>query len=96
VIRSGLHRTLFHKYAAYCAGLVSIALLVSGLTSSYFAYRETRALIEDLQREKVRGAAQQIEQFARTIESQLTAASWRGPAASSSICRNSSSSCFGC
>jgi len=74
VIRSGLHQTLFHKYAAYCAGLVSIALLVSGLTSSYFAYRETRALIEDLQREKVRGAAQQIEQFARTIESQLTAA----------------------
>ncbi|MEO8186698.1 MAG: cache domain-containing protein [Burkholderiaceae bacterium] len=74
MIRSGPRWTLFQKYAAYCAGLVSVALLVSGLTGSYFAYRETRALVEEVQREKARAAAQQIEQFAQTIESQLKAA----------------------
>ena len=73
MIRSGLHWTLFQKYAAYCAGLVSVALLVSGLTGSYFAYRETRALVEEVQREKVRSAALEIEGFAQTIESKLKA-----------------------
>ena len=74
MIRSGLHWTLFQKYAAYCAGLVSVALLVSGLTGSYFAYHETRALVEEVQREKARAAALRIEHFAQTIESQLKAA----------------------
>lgn len=66
-------RTLFRKYAAYFAGLVSVALLASGLVGLYFAYHESRALIEELQREKVRAVALRIEQFARLIEAQLRA-----------------------
>ncbi len=65
--------TLFSKYAVYFAGLVSIALLASGLVGLYFSYHESRVLIEELQREKVRAVALRIEQFARLIESQLRA-----------------------
>ena len=70
---SGERRTLFRKYAVYFAGLVSVALLASGLLGLYFAYHESRALIEELQREKVRAIALRIEQFARLIEVQLRA-----------------------
>ena len=72
--RSGLRGTLFRKYAAYFAGLVSVALLASGLTGLYFDYRQTRSLVHELQREKARGAALRIEQFAQTIVGQLKAA----------------------
>jgi signal transduction histidine kinase len=73
-VRGRPHGTLFRKYAAYFAGLVSVALLASGLVGLYFDYRDTRALVEELQREKARGAALRIEQFAATIASQLGAA----------------------
>jgi signal transduction histidine kinase len=66
--------TLFRKYAAYFAGLVSVALLASGLTALYFDYQDTRILVQELQREKARGAAQRIEQFTQTIVDQLRAA----------------------
>ena len=66
--------TLFRKYAAYFAGSVSVALLASGLTTLYFDYRETRSLVQELQREKARGAALRIEQFAQSIVGQLKAA----------------------
>jgi signal transduction histidine kinase/CheY-like chemotaxis protein len=65
--------TLFRKYAAYFAGLVSVALVASGLVGAYFDYHDTRALVEELQREKARGAALRIEEFANAIESQLRA-----------------------
>jgi signal transduction histidine kinase/CheY-like chemotaxis protein len=74
VVHGGPQGTLFRKYAAYFAGLVSIALLASGLTALYFDYRETRSLVQALQREKARGAALRIEQFAQTIVGQLKAA----------------------
>ena len=73
VVRPRLRRTLFWKYAVYFAGLVSIALLASGLVGLYFSYRESRVLVEALQREKVRTVALRIEQFARLIEAQLRA-----------------------
>ncbi|MFN0303312.1 MAG: ATP-binding protein [Burkholderiales bacterium] len=66
--------TLFRKYALYCAGLVSIALLASGLIGLYFSYQEQRSLLDEAQREKVRTAAVRIEHFARVIEGQLRAA----------------------
>jgi hypothetical protein len=73
VVRPRLRRTLFWKYAVYFAGLVSIALLTSGLVELLFLYRESRVLVEALQREKVRTVALRIEQFARLIEAQLRA-----------------------
>lgn len=66
-------RTLFQKYATYFAGLVTVALLASGLVGLYFAYHDYRVLIEELQREKARAVALRIEQFARLIEAQLRA-----------------------
>jgi signal transduction histidine kinase/ActR/RegA family two-component response regulator len=68
-----LRGTLFSKYAVYFTGLVSIALLASALVGLYFSYHESRVLIEELQREKVRAVALRIEQFARLIETQLRA-----------------------
>jgi hypothetical protein len=66
--------TLFRKYAAYLCGLVSAALLASGLVGLSYEYRATRALVEQVQREKARVAALRIEQFAETIARQLEAA----------------------
>ena len=48
-----------------------LALAASGLIGLYLAYGEARAIVDDLQREKARGAAIRIEQFARVIEGQL-------------------------
>lgn len=50
-----------------------MALLASGLVGLFFGYRESRVLIEELQREKIRAVALSIEQFARRIETQLRA-----------------------
>jgi len=72
-MRRRIRGTLFRKYTVYFSGLVSLALLASGVTGIYFAYRDTRLLVDQLQREKARGAAQQIQQFINTIESQLRA-----------------------
>jgi signal transduction histidine kinase/CheY-like chemotaxis protein len=65
---------LFRKYAGYFAGLLSVALLASGLTSLYFSYHDTRALVDELQREKARAAAARIEQFVQAVEAQVRAA----------------------
>ncbi len=69
-----LRGRLFRKYAVYLTGLLSIALLTSGLVGIYFSYHDTRALVDELEREKARGAAIRIEQFIRTAESQLRGA----------------------
>jgi signal transduction histidine kinase/CheY-like chemotaxis protein len=63
--------TLFRKYAVYFTALVATVLLASGLVGLYFAYSDARALVDELQRERVRSATLRIEQFARTIETQL-------------------------
>jgi signal transduction histidine kinase/CheY-like chemotaxis protein len=68
---TGLRSRLFRKYAVYLAGLLSFALLASGVAGLYFSYRDTRALVDELSREKARAAATRIEQFVRTVESQL-------------------------
>jgi signal transduction histidine kinase len=62
---------LFRKYTVYLAGLLSVALLVSGLVGLYFSYRDTRSLVDELAREKARAAATRIEQFIRNVETQL-------------------------
>jgi len=72
---------LFRKYALYFSGLVVVALFLSGATSLYFTYRDTRAFVDQLQQEKALGAAQRIKQFADTIEAQLKGALVLGPGA---------------
>ena len=50
-----VRRTLFWKYAAYFSGLVSALLILSGGIGGYFAYRESTAALEALQRAKAQG-----------------------------------------
>jgi signal transduction histidine kinase len=68
---------LFQKYFVYFVALVSSALLVSGASSLYFTYKETRAALSSLQHEKALGAAALIERFIREIENQVR---WANPA----------------
>src|SRR5437867_3129530 len=62
---------LFRKYVIVFAGLVSGALLMSGLTEIYFSYRENREALVTLQREKALGVASRIEGFIKEIERQI-------------------------
>ncbi len=64
-------RRLFTKYLALIVGLVSFALVASGLVSLYFAYKENQAQLVTLQQEKADAAATRIEQYVRDIEQQL-------------------------
>lgn len=70
--------SLFRRYAAYMAGLLSLSLLVSGGISIYFGYHDTRALVDELQREKARTAAAQIAQVVDVIELQMRSATLFG------------------
>ena len=62
---------LFTKYAAFIVALVGGALIVSGGTSLYFAFGESKQALFALQREKADAAAYRIEQYIRTIEHEL-------------------------
>ena len=62
---------LFHKYFLLVLALVCGALVVSGGTSLYFSYQESKAALAALQQEKAVTAATHIEQFVRRIEEQL-------------------------
>jgi signal transduction histidine kinase len=62
---------LFLKYAVPLVLLVSGALVVSALVEIYFSYRENKAALSQIQREKALAAAARIEQFVRELEHQL-------------------------
>src|SRR2546428_732132 len=62
---------LFRKYVIVFAGLVSGALLVSGVTEIYFSYRENGEALVALQREKALSVASRIEGFIKEIERQI-------------------------
>ena len=62
---------LFRKYAVFFVALVGGALVVSGLVDLYFSYRDNKAALVRLQREKAEAAASRIDQFIRTIEDQI-------------------------
>ncbi len=55
-------RSLFLKYAAYLAVLVSTVLMASGALAGYFAYRSSIAALEAVQRERAHAVATQIVQ----------------------------------
>ena len=62
---------LFRKYVVYFVILVTVALVTSGLTGTYFSYRDNIAALVGLQREKALGAAYKIEQYLKEIEHQI-------------------------
>jgi signal transduction histidine kinase len=64
---------LLRRYVLTLGTLLSSALLISAGVNLAFSYRETRLLVDDLQREKARSAATRIEQFLQTIETQSRA-----------------------
>ncbi len=66
--------SLFRRYTLYLVLLLSFGVLISGGIGAWFAYRDARALVEELQREKARSAATRIEQFLRAVELQLKGA----------------------
>lgn len=70
--------SLFRRYAAYMAGLLSLSLLVSGSISIIFSYQDTRALVDELQREKARAVASRIAQVVQAIELQMRGATLFG------------------
>jgi len=66
-----LRRSLFSKYAVYFVALVTIALIASGGIGVYFTYKESKAALLDLQREKAAAAASRIEAYVQEIEHQI-------------------------
>jgi signal transduction histidine kinase/CheY-like chemotaxis protein len=63
--------SLFRKYAVYFAGLVTLALIVSGAIGVYFTYQENKAALLGLQQEKAAAAASRIEAYVQEIEHQI-------------------------
>ena len=63
-----IRRTLFWKYVAYFAGLVSVLLIVGGAIGGHFAYRESVAALEALQLAKAQFVAIEITNFMRGVQ----------------------------
>ena len=66
-----LRGTLFRKYVVYFVTLVTVALIASGGIGVYFTYKESKAALLDLQREKAAAAASRIEAYVSEIEHQI-------------------------
>ncbi len=62
---------LARKYALLWSALVSALLALSGFAAAYFAYIDTLAAVQALQREKAAGMAAKIGDFVGDIERQL-------------------------
>jgi signal transduction histidine kinase/ActR/RegA family two-component response regulator len=76
---------LFRRYTLYISLLVSLGVLTSGGLGAWFAYREGRDLIDQVQRVMARSAAQRIEQFIDTVEQQMKGAAVSGRATASGV-----------
>jgi len=74
-----MKRGLFLKYVVLFVGLVTGVLVVNAALDMYFVYQDNRRASIEVQREKATAAAEKIESFVRSIESQLgwvTQAQW--------------------
>jgi signal transduction histidine kinase/CheY-like chemotaxis protein len=70
---SPVRHTLFWKYVAIISGMVSALLVLSGGLAGYFAFRQSTAAMEELQRANARFAAGEIASFIERIEGALQA-----------------------
>ena len=61
-------RRLFRKYVIIVVGVVTGAVVASGAVEAYFAFRDNKASLVQIQREKASAAAAAIEQFIAEIE----------------------------
>jgi hypothetical protein len=66
--RLSLRTTLFKKYALITSTLIGLSLLLSGVLSISYAYRENQQALVNLQREKAEAAAARIGQYLFDIE----------------------------
>src|SRR5712691_2216688 len=71
MVRTWLQGRLYRKYLAYFAVVVTAAMVASGVTGLYYSYKETRAAVFDLQKEKALGATAQIDRYIQAIEQQI-------------------------
>jgi two-component system, NtrC family, sensor kinase len=61
-------RHLFRKYVVIVVAVVTVALVASGAVEAYFAFRDNKASLVQIQREKASAAAAAIEQLVGEIE----------------------------
>jgi len=66
-----VRRTLFRKYVFVFVTVIGSMLIVRGLIELYISYRDNRAAIVRLQKEKAATAALRIEHFIREIQGQI-------------------------
>ncbi len=63
--------TLFRKYVLVFVAAIGGMLIVHGMVQLYFSYRDNKAAVVRLQKEKAASAALRIEHFIRQIERQV-------------------------
>ena len=66
-----MKRGLFLKYVVLFVGLVTGVLVINAALDMYFVYQDNRRASIEVQREKAMAAAEKIESFVRSIESQI-------------------------
>jgi signal transduction histidine kinase len=66
-----MKRGLFLKYVVLFVGLVTGVLVINAALDMYFVYQDNRRASIEVQGEKARAAAEKIESFVRSIESQI-------------------------
>ena len=80
-------RRLFRKYVVIVVVLVTGAVVTSGAIEAYFAYRDNRASLVQIQREKASAAAAAIEGFIGELERDIGTALHPGQVDDASIHR---------
>jgi signal transduction histidine kinase/CheY-like chemotaxis protein len=63
--------SLLRKYVVYFAALVCAVLVANAAVGMVFSYRESKAALLDLQREKAQAAATRVQAYVQEIEHQL-------------------------